>query len=580
MPRQVSPESALENLKREAKRWLRALRARDDGARARLVRAFPAAPAEPTLRDVQHALALEHGLPGWTTLKSRLATSRRVPAPDADKVAWFIANACPDHHVRGGRAHVRAKHTAMRILQRFPEVRHAGLQTAIVCGDLAEVERVLVERPEAVNERGGPKGWEPLLYLCFTRLSLDAANDNAVAIARALLDRGADPRVYFMAGDSRYTPLVGAIGEGEEDRPPHPHRDVLARLLLNRGAEPYDIQVIYNTHFHADHLWFLQLIYDHTVRAGRRPDWEDPNWSMLDMGGYGSGARFQLAIAVEKNNLGLAEWLLTHGANPNAPPARDPRFPKVSLRETALRNGLTEMADLLERYGARPGAVVLQGEDAFVAACFRVDRAEARALIEQHPEHRRSARAMLAAAKRDRVDVVELLLELGVSPDVEDEKRQRGLHFAAYFNAIRVARLLIERGAAIDPVESNWGNTPLASAAYAQHPRMIELLGRVSRDIWELTYSGNVARLRELLVAEPALATAVADGHTPLMWLPPDDEVRAMEIAELLLAHGADPTLVDEQGETAADRADRLGMFEVAELLRAAPSASAASGSR
>jgi ankyrin repeat protein len=69
-------------------------------------------------------------------------------------------------------------------------------------------------------------------------LPLASVDENAVPIARALLDHGADPNDYFMAGSSRYTPLVGAIGEGEEDRPPHPRRDELVRLLLDRGAEP------------------------------------------------------------------------------------------------------------------------------------------------------------------------------------------------------------------------------------------------------------------------------------------------------------------------------------------------------
>jgi ankyrin repeat protein len=52
------------------------------------------------------------------------------------------------------------------------------------------------------------------------------------------------------------------------------------------------------------------------------------------------------------------------------------------------------------------------------------------------------------------------------------------------------------------------------------------------------------------------------------MYLPPDDEARAMEVARLLLDHGADPTIRDPQGNTAADRADRNAMYEVAALLR------------
>jgi ankyrin repeat protein len=41
-----------------------------------------------------------------------------------------------------------------------------------------------------------------------------------------------------------------------------------------------------------------------------------------------------------------------------------------------------------------------------------------------------------------------------------------------------------------------------------------------------------------------------------------------MQVAELLLAHGADPAVRDPQGMTAADRAERNAMFKVAAMLR------------
>src|SRR5262249_27470546 len=144
----------------------------------------------------------------------------------------------------------------------------------------------------------GPKGWEPLLYLCFTRLPLPAVSDNAVAIARALLDHGADPNAHFLAGDSRHTPPGRGLRDGRGNPPPPPRRDELTRLLLERGAEPYDGQVLYNLHFHGEFLWFLELIYESSVKAGRRADWDDPNWSMLDQGPYGCGARYLLGMAV------------------------------------------------------------------------------------------------------------------------------------------------------------------------------------------------------------------------------------------------------------------------------------------
>jgi hypothetical protein len=57
MSRKLTARSTLETLKKEAKRWLKALQAGDPAARSRLLAATPASPAEPGLRDVQLALA-------------------------------------------------------------------------------------------------------------------------------------------------------------------------------------------------------------------------------------------------------------------------------------------------------------------------------------------------------------------------------------------------------------------------------------------------------------------------------------------------------------------------------------------
>ena len=245
MPRKLTSATTLDNLRKEAKRWLKALRENNPEARERLQRAYPNAPQQPVLRDVQHALACEYGEANWKDLKQALQTRPAGAAQPQDVqgqlVRRFLECACPDHHVRGLPAHRMARHTAMRLLEQNPGIARDSFYTAVVCGEIEDVERILRDRPQWANARSpaegpsrsgpgssydflsdlGGKDWEPLLYLCFTRLPLAKANDNAVAIARLLLDRGADPNSYFMAGDSHYTPLVGAIGEGEEGRPPH-----------------------------------------------------------------------------------------------------------------------------------------------------------------------------------------------------------------------------------------------------------------------------------------------------------------------------------------------------------------------
>lgn len=590
MPRKLTSVTTLDNLRKEAKRWLKALRENDGEARERFERADPQVSGHLVLRDVQHALAREYGLENWKQLKLALekASAEGAQARDTqtELAARFLEYACPDHHVRSRPAHRLARHAAMRILQPNPAIARDNIYTAVVCGEIEAVERILRDQPQLANAKRpavgrdrsgaggsydflgdlGSKEWEPLLYLCFTRLPLPKANDNAVAIARLLLEHGADPNAYFIAGDSRYTPLVGAIGEGEEDRPPHPRRDELARLLLERGAEPYDAQVIYNIHFHGKILWWMKLMYEFSVKAGRRADWDDPEWHMLDQGGYGSGARWHLRVAVEKDDIELAEWCLEHGANPNAAPERDQRLPQRSLYEHAVRLGRAEIAELLVRYGAERQEVVLDEEEQFVAACLSLDRDEVHRILARHPEYLQSPKAIFAAAREDRADVVAFLLDLGTPIEVEDAKKQRVLHVAAANEAVQVAGLLIERGADVDPYELNYSNTPLDFAVYYEHARMIELLSRHSRDVWNLAFTGNVERLREVFTAEPRLAK-VSWQNTPLFWLP-EDEDKALEIAKLFLEHGADASFRSQKdGSTAADVARKRGMHRVAAVL-------------
>lgn len=495
----------------------------------------------------------------------------------AELAATFLESACADPLLANGpAAHARRSNTAVRMLKRYPEIARHSIHTAVVCGELEEVERILAERPGVACEPGGPlrkrergelnKLWTPLLHLCYARLPLAAAVENAVAIARLLLDHGANPNDYFEVGAEphRYTALCGVAGEGEDDAKPHPQRNALARLLLDRGTNPYDSQLFYNTHFHGDILWILEPLYESAAKSGRPFD-SDPEWSGISLGDYGRGARFLLTEAIVNNNLELAEWLLKHGASPNAAPPPHPNQPKHSLHEEALRRGNTDIADLLVRYGATPSQFVRDGVEAFADVCLRLDENEARAIIAEHPEYLRSTVPIFTATKRDRPNVVALLLDLGTPIEIADDTQVRPLHVAAYSNALNVAQLLIARGADLEAVESTWNNTPLGFATYANLSRMIELISKYSTDVFRLTWTGNIERLKEVLSVQPELAKLV-DRSTPLMWLP-DDDVRATEAVKLLVSLSADPAVKSNRGLTAADYARKWALYDTADLL-------------
>jgi uncharacterized protein len=383
-----------------------------------------------------------------------------------------------------------------------------------------------------------------------------------------LLDHGANPNAFFYAGSSEYTPLTGVIGAGEEGRAAHPRQDELTHLLLERGANPYDVQVFYNIHFRRDVLRYVRVAYDFAIAQGRRADWADPEWRMIDMGGYGGGARWLLGYAAEHNDLALAEWLLAHGAssNPSVPAQRRPPPASGSLWQAAMAHGFTDFAALLVRHGAVPEPREPDPEADFLAACLHVDDAAVRAILARHPEFLARPRALHLAAKLDRPDVVAFLLDLGAPIEVEDTKRMRALHMAAWHDARRVAALLIERGAEVDPRETQWGNTPLDFAVHFGLTAMIDLLAPHSRDIWNLVFTGHVDRVRAVLDAEPQLARVVTDdGATPLTWLPVD-ESRALEIIRQFRARGADVSL-RYQGLTPAERARKRWMLDATHNL-------------
>ena len=425
-------------------------------------------------------------------------------------------------------------------------------------------------RADLVKRDWGAKGWEPLLYLCFTRLPLPAVTDNAVAIARRSCWTTARTRTrtsWLATAGTRHWSARSAKAKKDGRRTSDGTN--WSPRCSSAAPSPYDQQVVYNIHFNGKVLWFLETIYQHSLRLGRA--------SGLGRSGVAHARHGRLrhpapagtwTLRSSTTTSTLAEWCLTHGANPNAAPGPQRRNRQRSLYEEALVRGHVELAELLVRYGAVRSTLALGPMHALVSACLREDVTAIRAEIARHPEFLHAPEPLFAAAKYNRRRSAELLLDLGTPPDIESREGEHALHIAAYNDSVDVAELLIARGAEVDPIGRQYDNTPLGGAMHCQSHRMIDLLGRVSRSAWEVAYAGKVERLRELLAEKPERARATGDGETLLMWLPPGDESTGMAVAELLLAHGADPTIRDPKGMTAADRAERNAMFEVAAMLR------------
>ncbi len=552
MLRWTSPNPSLESLRKEAKHWLKALKAGDAAAWTRYRTAVPQASAAPTLRDVQLALARERGLDGWTQLKTSVEQ-----AEAARRSLRELADEMLRQMIWHGDPAVGA-----RLLQAHPELASLDLYTAAACGDLAAVQQRLGGDQQAASLAGGPMSWPPLLYVAYSRLP--GHDRHAVEIAKLLLDHGADVNARWMDDwQNPFTVLTGVIALGEGVKPPHPRADELAALLLERGADPYDRQALYNTSIVDDETHWLDVLWNGCVARGTTDKWRDvPPTSSMGKTPV-SQLDYLLGNAVAYNHRRRAAWLLEHGAVASHTHAYSGR----PLLEEALVYGHVEIADLLRRHGAPEVAVSPQVE--FQVACMQLDRGKAAAMAAAMPELLQHAEPLLTAARQGRRDVVELLLDLGMPVDLANNQGMRAVQLAVASDARDVVQLLLDRGSQVDTPTQHYGGALGFAAHFGRHD-IARLLAPLSRDVHNMVSLGIEERLTELFAADPALVNQVhfRMGYTPLFTLPADED-GALRMARLLLAHGADARARNREGATAGEQARRRGRIELAELLGA-----------
>ncbi len=556
MRRALTAKTRLDTLKKDAKRWRKALQAGEGKARKRLIAAWPDAPAEPSLRDIQHALALEYGCASWIALKAALeefALDRKTHAERVDQLL--------------GHGWVGELSVARRILARYPEIAKASVFTAAACGDLQEVERRLAADPQAALKTTGPRAWTALAYVTYSRLD----TVNAVAIARRLLDAGADPNFGFDDGwGCPFTVLTGAVRLGEGVRPSHAQATELVELLIAAGAEPFDIQTLYNVSIVGDEvvepLYWYDLLWRHCEAQGKTDLWCSNAEVSLGHGFGLSTLDYLLGNTVGTRQLSRAEWLLDRGADPNTVNA----YTRQPVHAVAQLAGFLELQLLLERRGARP--VQLAGAEALRAACLRHDETAVRTLLAEQPALIGDPTPLHAAAASGDAAAIGILLRHGADVQGLDQDGISPLHRAVQSGSIAAVDRLLAAGADPNLRERKWRGTPLSWAVVLQRPQLFERLIPLSCDVRALARLSAYARLDAVLAADPSLANqrlAEDDSPTPLFCLP-DDEDSAVEAARILIAHGADTTVRDAKGRTPADAARSRGLDDAAELMEGA----------
>lgn len=491
MPSRGLPGNAnLEQLKKGAKSFQRAVRAGDPGAVAVVNEFHPrlggARLGSPELdgftrADAQVVVARQFGFASWPRLKAHLElVERYARSPHAEPIGGplddeqaiideFLRLACLTY----GDDDPQRPRRARALLGEHPWLERATVHTIAALGAVDAARELLARDPAQASLAGGPHRWEPLLYLTYSRVAV-APGHSAVAVARLLLEHGADPNAGFLWEGlvPPFTALTGALGGGTMA---HPQELALARVLLEGGADPNDGQALYNRGWgpDPDEGW-LDLLFEFGLGTGDGGPWrrllgerQDSPQQMLE----------DLLMAAASHGLSdRVRRLLRAGVAPDGRGSAHPIYEARTPVQEAALSGHLDVVSLLEQAGARwkPDPV-----DAVVMAAMAGQRETLDGLLAADPSlreravERRPAQLVRAAAQGSHAAVA-LLIELGF--DVNARPRTAPLHEAAMRGDIPMIRRLLAAGA--DPAlrDTGYQATPAGWAEHHGHSEAQRLL--------------------------------------------------------------------------------------------------------
>jgi ankyrin repeat protein len=440
---------------------------------------------------------------------------------DQDPLAAFIDAACvplDSGHATGSLERAEA------IRAMHPEVATSTIHAAAILGDDATVRRFLELDPRNATAKDGPRDWDALTHLCFSRyLRIDKArSDGFVRAAEALLDAGASANTGWYEMNHQPKPewesaLYGASGIA--------HHPELTRLLLERGANPNDDETVYHAPEGYDNR-ALELLVETGQLTGeslslmliRKHDWHDyegVKW-LLEHGADPKRDRWRGFRAIHHalardNDLRIVELLFDHGADPMV--VTD----GMSAAARAARRGRGDVLASLEQ---RHIPFELYGVERLIAACARNDTAAVRSIAAREPELvgellAEGGQRLAEFAGVGNTNGVRHLLDLGVPVTALYEgdgywgvaPNSMALHVAAWRAQHATVRLLIERGSPINAPDGK-GRTPLALAVRAcvdsywaerRSPESVDALLRAGASVRGVQFPSGYGEVDDLL---------------------------------------------------------------------------------
>ncbi len=414
------------------------------------------------LNQAQLHMARGHGFASWPKLKKHVElVTRYTRTPDTAPSEDFLALACLTYGDDPPALVARAE----AMLAANPALRQRDIWTAAAT---ASVDAVRAQITRA-TEQGGPFQWEPLMYLCHSRI--EASEAATIETATALLAAGANPDAgYLWHGfPSPFTALTGVFGAGENDLPPHAHAAALARLLLRAGADPNDSQVLYNRQFEPG-TQHLDLLFEFGLGKGDGGPWKQRLTVAMDS--PAEMLRQQLRWAIHHDMRDRVRLFAENGVD-LLTPFDDERFPHCHGRtpaQWAALCGSVEMADEIDA-AWQP----LSNEDRDVGA---VMRGVVAGVLAERPS------LVVQAARTGRLDAVRAAVEsgydvnaLGRSDSPCEMPWQTALHTAVERNDREMVELLLQLGADPSIKDARFDATPAGWAEHFGRPELSALLG-------------------------------------------------------------------------------------------------------
>jgi len=480
---------SLEQLKNQARDLQRSVQSGDPESRELFEALHPrgaeALPADGKLKlaDAQLATARLYGFASWPRLAEvveeivRWTRSPHRVEPVDSEVDEFLRLACLTY----GGDDIERPRQAQAILAANPELAASNIHAAAAAGNFEVLEELIAEDPDSVHTTGGPYEWEPLLYLCYSRIDDGKGGNHFSRAAGRLLQSGADPNAGYLWNGmtSPFTALTGAFGEGEDrhNQPPHQMGLGLATVLLAHGADPNDSQTLYNRQWSRSDE-HLELLVERGLGKGDGGPWHrrlgeahSTPQQMIDE------ELIKAAAAGRSNRVRL---MLKAGADPNGKGDDHPAHGGRSAYELAVLNGNAEIAEMLATAGAH--APALAPLEMFVSHLLRHERKALDAMLVETPNLLAEARRLHPglvrhAAELGRLMSVQLLVELGF--DVNHVERVTAMHEAAWRGDMTMAQRLIQLGADPTIEDEEHHSTPQGWALHSHHHEVADYLASV-----------------------------------------------------------------------------------------------------